>query len=1393
MGLDRKDLVAELVQNDLDEEATRTVLSFEQESLVCEGNGKPVGFNGWKRLRKIQGAGDSVPAKRGKIGVKNHGLKTAFAIGDEIRLASAGKYIEQTLYADGRNNAPYPGASTKPILDPKAPAGGCRITISYRKRDIKPPHGEANELGAITEPEIDDLFHSACASIPEQFSGIVSPDAVSSYEIVLRHWQLGEARFLFSCTRLSKIGKRIEVFRRSCKVSGTVSSLPRDVREQAARRRVPLDGRLRHRAADFFRRRGYFLVEVSWPINQRGKPTIGTGRFRYPIGYPKDSHEGITGLGANFNAPFASDNMRHGPARNEATNTDLREACEALLIDAIARFGVPRWGPDGLNPLLSNSESEDTDSAIRPLLGTLAMRGALPLTNWRVATAMLFRRKKDRMAVARHACETPGFSKEARRYQFVLPVLTWKNDRVHPGLALLCPRSEKQLDPRTHPQIIRLLADTKTRGFTEDFITFDENDPIHRVTSEGNQWFGAISDAESEFSNTLVVRSYLDVIKQAFDEDKCNEDTENALLKALRIPDDLGRPTALTELYSSAPLPSDLPGLQLPPVLHTELVSHPIFRRRKWRREKYTMARFLGDGTLQNADEHTRKQFWQWLHQNTRRVAPRERSKLAGLRIWPDENGSLRRISELCDPRSRRVGTVIADSIHLPHEHVRRLKLVSSSPKTHTSIRSKPTQEEVAHWLDSKLAEFAVGEKPSAATTEKLSRFEADLVTLLRDVSVAPLFKAAKPALPALAADGTVQLRSALVMSSPSIDRLALSSHLLLKNKRRATWLDKLCPALGAPTPAMLLETFANDPSNFECLQSRLRQFLNAAPDADERLRLAKMRILWVNDQLRAPSELALTGFKGDYWGNWKIRTTVKGLSQDGQRHYLDAGVTSETPDPATSVAFFRWLAAQEQAVLESHIPCVLRQILHENGPKSWASAFTDIPFIPANGQAGTRLVSLQHARQGAVFLADAGDIADAIRRKDRHVLLAIDRVQELKEPVSEQLRDLGVKSLRERLQEPEVVTGTGGITPAPEDILASFQTLKSAAFKNTFHKRINELGIESALVRHDWHNRTCRVKAIRFADLVEAHYRFRRKHYTLAVDAGFDPTSGTFWMRHDQDVGPSKMYAGMAERLIFRPTARPIHFLALEHTVKLEIKAPTFGRPSAAPEQGDENTAEGVGRDQDAEDGAETDLGEAVFGHSPFEPDATRNVPNPKPIPSSVPGKSRPPVDRGMTQVSGGDRGDSGQKTALESKHVEVLKRDQYASHCQMCLCERPPNELAPPGSYIEWEEVRRRVVEAHHVDPKSGGGARHAGNIVLLCKLHHDNFGRRLTRADLTAALANATEFSVHFGFPSELVGRKIEIVIPDTGEVAQLFFTNEHADYWLSNLNKANWSQL
>lgn len=916
LGLDRNDLIAELIQNDLDQNATRTIISFEQDQLVCEGNGKPVDPEGWQRLRKIQGAGDSVPSKRGRIGVKNHGLKTAFTIGDEIRILSDGQSVSQTLYARGRNSDPRPGASPEPRPDPQAPLKGCRVLIRYRYRNIEPHEGEAIVLDAIDAQDIDDLFKSACSSIPEQFVGIVSPRVVPRYEIILRHWHFGEARFVFSCGRPRK-ARGIEIFRRRCSVSGTASSLPTNLQEEAGRRLLPLDGRLRRRIADFYRSRNRFFVEVSWSVDGRGKPRPGTGRFRYPIGYP-EGLKALTGHGVSFNAPFVSDTERHGLALNDEINNKLREACETLLVDVIARYTIPRWGPDGLNPLVPSQKSNNEDEAVRPLLATIARRGAVPTLGWRDAADRVIKTKK-RKASARAAIKQ-RFSREPQQYRFVVPIMR-KSDVIHASLSVICPRSERQIDPRVHQDIVRLLSDGKTDGFCEDFITFDEIDALSRAQGEGNQYFAASNNLEREFAQPFIAYSYLDVIEESIEKGKYDTEEISSLQEALLLPDVQAKSVRFETLHASAPLPVDIPGLRLPPILHEDLASHPIFRRTKWHRPKYTMEKFLGGGALQDADEQTRKLFWKWLCRNERSIGPRERTKLADIAIWPDSDGKFCKLLDLCELRSRHVATILGDSIRRPHEHVRQLSIVSSGKKRRTSIRRFPSQDEITDWIARRMAPLVPDDTPDADTITALKCFEADLTVLLKNLGIARMLDSVEITLPALAQDGSIRPREGLVLPSKNIERLALRKRFLLKNNRCATALNKLSPTLSEPTVAMLICTLDEDRENFGALQARLRQFMVLTEHSDYyRDRLSSMEILPVNGAPRSPNDLAFKSTRGDYWGNWKTQISAKGLSQDDQRRYREAGVTSAFPTIKTSCAFFEWLSRQDAAVLNRSV-----------------------------------------------------------------------------------------------------------------------------------------------------------------------------------------------------------------------------------------------------------------------------------------------------------------------------------------------------------------------------------------------------------------------------------------------------------------------------------------
>jgi len=98
--LDVADLVVELVQNELDAGSTRTVIDFGERALTCEGNGRPIDRKGWSRLETLLGAGGDVEAKQDGIGSKNHGLRSAFLLGDRIGVQSDGLRVDMTVRGD---------------------------------------------------------------------------------------------------------------------------------------------------------------------------------------------------------------------------------------------------------------------------------------------------------------------------------------------------------------------------------------------------------------------------------------------------------------------------------------------------------------------------------------------------------------------------------------------------------------------------------------------------------------------------------------------------------------------------------------------------------------------------------------------------------------------------------------------------------------------------------------------------------------------------------------------------------------------------------------------------------------------------------------------------------------------------------------------------------------------------------------------------------------------------------------------------------------------------------------------------------------------------------------------------------------------------------------------
>ena len=88
------------------------------------------------------------------------------------------------------------------------------------------------------------------------------------------------------------------------------------------------------------------------------------------------------------------------------------------------------------------------------------------------------------------------------------------------------------------------------------------------------------------------------------------------------------------------------------------------------------------------------------------------------------------------------------------------------------------------------------------------------------------------------------------------------------------------------------------------------------------------------------------------------------------------------------------------------------------------------------------------------------------------------------------------------------------------------------------------------------------------------------------------------------------------------------------------------------------------------------------------------------------------------------------------------------------------------------------------------NAGGARHAGNILILCNHHHQYLGDRISRQDVIKALKEtASDHTVVFKtfihdttIEKRVPGKVATITIPLQGEKIKCFFTEAHAKNWL-----------
>ena len=1381
-GLRIEDLLVELVQNELDANATRTSITFTPDRLICQGDGEPVSEAGWRRLSRLAGAGDQVDAKRFSIGVKNHGLKACFRLGDDIIVRSDGRQTIQTLYMDGDDSPPSPGALPEPDPDYEAPLTGCSVEVPYRRKDLVVPKGESLTLRAPGEEFLTTLFRSACEFLPNRLMGVVRPGIRDRYTLLLSHHIQGSVEFRWRAKRgrnvRGKNRRRFLVFGRECSTSSDVPSVVSSTfYEQACTFRVPFPTGKRPEMPTFYERdKNAFLAEVAWTTDKWGKLNPTTGVRRYPIGYDTTSESALTGVGVHFSAPYVSDSERHGTSQVDSLNHHIDDACKDALVDVMASYLLHRHGGKAMELYLTGPGGSD-DEALSELVKRTLDRRALPLAGKALRASTRLKRVK----------LGPRKTSSGDLRRIVLPMLTWARDRISPHLSEICPNDEDQIDRTVPSPILSYLGRNcyqPNDGFDGLVTTFDEHDAIQRLQPQNGpaQFFPWKDESEwqAALGNPSVARTYLDVAYKAVQEDELESGSE--VRENTYLPDARCTAQPLADMFNAVNLPPNLEGQQYVPILHRELQDHLLLKKRAWKPRSFTLEDFLAQAQLETASLAKRKLFWTWLRDNWKTVKRPTLIRLSALPVWPSSNDTFLPLDSLCEPRTTRVATIMGKTIGRPSHELLETGIVRMTGRGRLAFRNVPTNQEFESFLESRMERFPWERQLTPNEKHEFHKFEKDLANLLSSVPRLKehLEELSEEYAGALDRDGNLRDPSELVRDEGPLQDLHLLNQCIID--RPKCILDRIDGWRPQATPStdQIVATLRRDAARVDAHIPRLQEYARRAKqEGIQADGLVDVSCIPIGDELFRPSEISLPGQR-NFWGGWKVALSVTGISAEVQRLYKTVGVVGGAPDSISSRLFFGWLASQSIDTITEHVDQILRHIGHKFGPSAWSAEFPGVPWIPVESDDGRlQLVNRAEATRSRskVVIPDFESLAEAIRQRPgkRPVSMAILETRRVTRPITTHLRDIEVRSLAELAGEPTQVFGQGGGQPTCDlDLSRILTSLISGAMGKQLRKRLAKLGLDTPQngLRNNWRDRLSNIWRVRVADSVTASYKLGRKSFSIAVDGELDKSSGTLWLTSESDLQAS-FFDVIAPYIFDHP---PKYYgSVLDRAYKMDMKEHyplEYAADVESPED-DDDLDVGIANDE----GGDT-LAETAGVHPIPQPDPSKNVPKPGPIPTGSgtikPVKKAPP---GTTRP----------QSTEENAQIDDLKEKQYAWHCQACVAGKEPRTLAPLSSYAAITQNRSPMMQAHHCDHVNAGGARHAGNILLLCRYHHLAFGDAVSRVEVIQALGQARIHRLTFGsdngVTNTLEGKVVTVHPPQRPDSISLFFTTTHANYWLA----------
>lgn len=1332
------DLVVELVQNDLDAGATTTRIVFGADAFTSEGDGASIDGNGWTRLEYVLGAGGEIEAKKDGIGSKNHGLRSAFLLSDEIGIQSGGLRVDLTTRGLEAHPTRFSPAAWDRSEDATGPTKGTRITAPYRATRIQKPDGDGNFLEPPTPPELDELWAESVREAPERFICASAPGKPWQYELALARHGHPTRTFVFECKPLT--GALRGIFMRTCKLK--VEGRPPRVilRRHCARFLIDPADLGAGKVPRLFRTGRDIYGEISWLVDVRGRPQPSTGLLRYPIAFPPES--ALTGSGFDIAAPFTAGRARHSLSDDPRNRLMVDAGRRAFARLAGARL-AKAYGP-GLGVLVASTDRPDEPRANDMARQLLEAGGLSVIQRTGNAGARL------------------GSTAMAPAVRLTLAASLRSPGKLDVRLSNLA-ASGQVLHPDTPPDLVRRLAET----CTSDLDWFDEAAAARHAFIEGIKADARVSERQMDIC--VEALRALEGLRRT---GGIPQTLVAELRKEGRLPtsDGVARSWSVVR-RSERPAPS-IPGISDPPIAHTALMQATVLRTRPLRLPAFDLNEFVGTKDFSNVIPAGRQRFFTWLRANAGGLRTATLKAVADYPIWPGVDGEHRELDYYCRPRARALNELLGLVKVEPSRETTAL-VSSKAARGAWKLREQPRTDELQDWYASTALEVErLHDGGDAKAAEIALRRLEDALELLHKRGDVPIDEVAEGHM-TFSQAGSLERTDALHAPTSIVVACGLPASALCRSRHLPLY--ELLGAHQRPTRGALIQALRSDPDQSR-LFIRLEEYRRGGHDLGD---LAAEPIIRTGSTLHAAEDLAFRA-EPDLWGAWKFK--LDRTSDVAEHHGLLAalGVTPASLKGGLSKAFFSWLGRQPREIQREHLPQILRHWRDRiHGPLQWTAQGDPIPSVPVHGKGlNFELVTLSEATnpRRSVFLDDFPGIREAALLDGK--LRLTHHVIGTQGSVLHELDSAGVPSLRRAAGQPASISVVGGLE-TPADLTRELAHLQSGPVRSRLKARLPTFGVPLSDIKADIQKLIKDLKGARVGHKLLAVYTVAGRSFEVPVASGIDPQAALVCVAADADR-LTDFYEALAGHL-FKSGSSQLNAWGLIRAAR-DKRNPTLFEIEEIEDEDEDDGADAGGATSDGG-------GQLHKGHGAKVESLTPVVPEPKPLARiSNPTFLAKPKKRPGKGTHGAST-DGLRNSVEEEEQIRALKEEHYAWHCQACIGERDVLKVAPPGTYVFSPGYRRRMLHAHHAQHLQNQGGLGGRNLLILCSYHHDLWGDHLSRDKVLAALDPATD--AIRGFPRDIEGKDVErrrgivasIELDIEPFVAKLYFTKLHADAWRS----------